>query len=80
MSHIDSRAVNASPIVAEIPHTRAPGRQYHDDVLTAVATRVVAATVAELADFLIDRTDKSWPAALERAERKTLRILQENKP
>ena len=69
--------LGAERIITEIPHTRTAGRQNHENVLPNISSRVVAATVAELSDFIVENPAKSWPAALERAERKTLRILQE---
>lgn len=71
--------VSASRIIEEIPHTRTRGRgrQNHENVLSNISSRIVAEVVSELSDFIIDRTDKSWPARLEAAERKTLKILQE---
>jgi len=76
MSEIQPSGVGAERIIAEIPHTRAPGRQYHDDILTAVATRIVAQVVDVLGPFIADNPNKSWTACLERAEIKVLRSLQ----
>ena len=71
------RGVGAEPIISEDPRRRYAGRQDMPGILANVSARVVAATVAELSDFIVENPAKSWPAALERAERKTLRILQE---
>ena len=72
--------VSAERIISENPRTRPLGRQHHDDILTNVSSRIVAAIVFELGDFIGQNESKSWPAAVERAERKTFKILQENKP
>ena len=68
--------VSAERIITEIPHTRTPGRQYHDDILTAIAARTVAQVIDVLAPFITENPNQSWTSALEKAEKKVLRNLQ----
>ena len=48
-------------------------------VAADLSERIVAQVVAELHDFLVDNPAKSWPAALERSERRVFEILKETR-
>jgi hypothetical protein len=73
---LPDRPIEAHRPITQDGRRRRSGRQDHLDILTALCSRIVAAVITELENYIAPE-DRAWPGTVSRAEVHVQKILHE---